>query len=103
VAELFNVSLGMVKKLLRQRKSLGNISPLHWRAGRLPTIFLRHREKMLEIIQTNPGTSLKEFRTALGLECSLTAIHNGLSRMGMTYKKQRIGSGHRTAKSLQKR
>ena len=33
VADRFDVSLGMVKKLLRQRKSLGTVAPLDYRCG----------------------------------------------------------------------
>ncbi len=38
VARRFEVSLGMVKKLLRQRSQIGTIEPLHHRSGRKPVI-----------------------------------------------------------------
>ena len=38
VAKRFCVSLGMVKKLIQKRRHLGDIAPLHWRAGRKPLI-----------------------------------------------------------------
>jgi hypothetical protein len=51
---------------------------------------------MREIIDSRPDATLAELREALGLECSLTAIHNALSGMGMT-KKRRSGRASRTA------
>src|SRR5450756_1105068 len=86
IAKRFCVSLGMVKKLIQQRKNIGDINPLHWRAGRKPTVTQRHKDRMLEIVRESPDTTLAEFREALGLGCSLTAIHNALSNIGMTYK-----------------
>jgi transposase len=46
VATRFRVSLGMVKKLLQQRRRLGDVAPLHHRAGRKPRILPAHREQL---------------------------------------------------------
>ena len=99
VAKRFCVSLGLVKKLIQQRRHLGNIAPLHWRAGRKPLFTEAHKDQMRAAIRRQPDTTLAEFRELLGLDCSLVAIHRVLVRMGMTYKKdasgQRAGpSGH---------
>ena len=103
VAQLFGVSLGMVKKLLHQRKRLGDIEPLHWRAGRKPVIFMRHMKKLLEVIGRNPEISLAELRVVLGLNCSLTTIHKVLDRWGMTRKNRRSWKTIPTGKALEKR
>ena len=103
VAKRFCVSLGMVKKLIQQRRHLGDIAPLHWRAGRKPLFTPGHREQMLAAIRRQPDTTLAEFRELLGLDCSLVAIHRVLARMGMTYKKRRSGPASRTARTSRKR
>ena len=103
VAKRFCVSLGMVKKLIQQRRHLGDIAPLHWRAGRKPLFTPEHREQMLAAIRRQPDTTLAEFRDLLGLDCSLVAIHLVLARMGMTYKKRRFGPANRTARTSRKR
>lgn len=103
VAKRFCVSLGMVKKLIQQRRHLGDIAPLHWRAGRKPLFTPEHREQMLAAIRRQPDTTLAEFRDLLGLDCSLVAIHRVLVRMGMTYKKRRFGPASRTARISRKR
>ena len=46
VADRFDVSEGMVKKLLSQRKHLGDISPQHHKSGRKPKIQAQHRLEM---------------------------------------------------------
>ena len=100
VAKLFGVSLGMVKKLLQQRKRVGDMAPLGWRAGRKPIIFMRHKIKLLEFLRMNPDATLKELRASLGLNCSLTAIHNALAKWGMTRKKRRHGPYGTAKKTL---
>ena len=90
------MSRGLVKKLIQQRRHLGDIAPLHWRAGRKPLFTPEHREQMLAAIRRQPDTTLAEFRDLLGLDCSLVAIHRVLARMGMTYKKRRSGLASRT-------
>ena len=103
VAKRFCVSLGMVKKLIQQRRHLGDIAPLHWRAGRKPLLTSAHKEQMEEAIRRQPDTILAEFRELLGVDCSLTAIHNVLAGMGMTYKKRRFARASRIAQTSKRR
>jgi len=88
VARRFRVSLGMVKKLLQQRRHHGDIRPRHHLAGRKPLIVAEHRDKMDLLLKKKPDLSLKELREALGLKCSLQAIHVVLVKMEMTLKKR---------------
>ena len=103
VAKRFCVSLGMVKKLIQQRRHVGDIAPLHWRAGRKPLFTEEHKEQMQAAIRRQPDTTLAEFRELLGLDCSLPSIHRVLVRMGMTYKKRRFGPASRTARTSRQR
>ena len=91
VAKRFCVSLGLVKKLIQQRRHLGDIAPLHWRAGRKPLFTEAHKDQLRATIRRQPDTTLAEFRELLGLDCSLVSIHRVLVRMGMTYKKNASG------------
>lgn len=99
VAQRFCVSLGMVKKLIQQRKQIGEIGPLHYRAGRKPLLTQRHKERMGALIEKRPDTTLAECRTALRLSCSLTAIHKALAGMGLTYKKRRSAPASRIVRT----
>jgi len=99
IAKQFCISLGMVKKLIQQRKRIGTIGPLHFRAGRKPTITLRHKDRLRELIRKRSDTTLAEFRSALRLSCSLTAIHKALAGMGLTYKKRHGAPASRTGQT----
>ena len=88
VAHRFRVSLGMVKKLLQQRRRTGDIAPRHHFAGRKPTILASHRSQIRSLLAKKNDLTLHELRQAMGLPCSLQAIHVVLGKMGLTYKKR---------------
>jgi len=88
IAARFRVSLGMVKKLLQQRRRTGNIAPRHHLAGRKPMILAAHRSKFRALLQKKNDLTLNELRAASGLRCSLQAINVVLGKMGLTYKKR---------------
>jgi transposase len=97
VAHRFRVSLGMVKKLLQQRRRTGEIAPRHGCSGRKPKILDRHRQHFRRLLAKQPDLTLGELRQAAGLTCTLPAIHYVLADMELTYKKnaarQRARSG----------
>ena len=96
IAHRFRVSLGMVKKLLQQRRRTGDIAPRHRFAGRKPMIVAVHRSQMRALLVKKNDLTLKELREATGLKCSLQAIHIVLGKMGLTYKKRRFGPASKT-------
>jgi transposase len=97
IAERFRVSLGMVKKLLQQRRKTGSIKARHHLAGRKKTIVAEHRIAIRRHLKQKPDMTLAELREALELECTLPAIHYVLVDMGLTYKKRRSAQPSRTA------
>jgi transposase len=88
VADRFRVSLAMVKKLLQQRRRTGDLGPRHRFSGRKPLILEEHRRRMRQVLGQHPDMTLSELRGAVGLACSLPAIHYALARMQLTYKKR---------------
>lgn len=98
IARRFCVSLGMVKKLLQQRRHTGSIQPRHHLAGRKKTILAEHRIAMRQHLQQKPDLTLAELRNLVGLECTLPAIHYVLIDMGLTYKKRRCAPPSKTEK-----
>lgn len=88
VARRYRVSLGMVKKLLAQRRSIGDIAPQHHRSGAKPKIQAAHRSRMRELLARKPDLTLAELREAVELDCTLPAIHYVLADMGLSYKKR---------------
>lgn len=89
IAIRFGVSLGMVKKLLQQRRRTGDISPRHRFSGRKALILPAHRQEMRALLRRKPDMTLREVRAALNLGCTLPAIHYALQKIGLTYKKRR--------------
>src|ERR1700748_1467532 len=98
VPRRFEVSYGMVKKLIQQRRHLGDIAPLHHRAGRKPQIGPGQRSQLRGLLAKKPDLPLKDLRKALGLDCTIQAIHYVLADMGLTYKKRRCGPVSRIAR-----
>jgi transposase len=96
IAHRYRVSLGMVKKLLQQRRHTGEIAARHYRSGRKPLILASHQRQMRSLLAKKPDLTLKELRAAVALECSLPAIHYALEKMGLRYKKRRSGRASKT-------
>jgi transposase len=103
VARRFRVSLGMVKKLIQQRRHTGEIGSRRHLCGRKPRILEAHRSQMRAILKKKPDITLKELREAVALDCTLPAIHYVLEDMGLTYKKRLSMPASRSAKMSPKR
>lgn len=99
VAHRFRVSLGMVKKLLAQRRKTGSIQARHHLAGRKKLIIGSHRKAIRHHLKVKPDMTLSELRSALELNCTLPAIHYVLVDMGLTYKKRHSAPPSRTGKT----
>ena len=100
IARRYRVSLGVVKKLIQQRRHTGDIRPRHYRSGRKPVIVDTHRRQLRTLLGKKPDLTLKELRQAVGLNCTLPAIHYVLDDMGLTYKKRRSGPVSRIGRTL---
>jgi transposase len=96
VARRFRVSLGMVKKLLQQRRRIGDLRPQHHRSGSKPRIVASHQHQLRTLLAKKPDLTLKELRAATRLDCTLPAIHYVLIRLGLTYKKRHSAPANKT-------
>ena len=103
VASRFGVSVGMVKKLLQQRRRWGDLRPQHHRAGRKPKIQAAERLQLRQQLTAKPDLTLAELRARTGLQCTLPAIHYVLVEMGLTFKKRRSGPQSRIGRTLSER
>lgn len=89
IADRYDVSLGMVKKLLQQRRQTGDISPRHRFSGPKPKITANHERQLKRLVRDHPDMTLEELRAAIGVSCTPQAIHYALGRMGLSLKKRR--------------
>ena len=100
IAQRFRVSLGMVKKLLQQRRHTGEIACRYDRCGRRPKIVAVHRQELRKLLSRKPDLTLEELRRAAQLDCTIQAIHYVLEEMGLTYKKRRSAPVNRIGRIL---
>lgn len=91
IAARYDVSLGMVKKLLQQRRRTGDIAPRHRYSGAKPKITPEHQRRLTQLVNNQPDMTLAELRDAIGVACTPQAIHYALARMGLSLKKRRCG------------
>jgi transposase len=103
IAHRYRVSLGMVKKLLQQRRRTGEIAPRHRYSGRKPLILTAHQRQMRALLGKKPDMTLKELREVMALDCSLPAIHYALEKMGLTFKKRHSGPASKTVQTSSER
>jgi transposase len=100
IAHRYRVSLGLVKKLLQQRRRTGDIAPRHRHSGRKPLIVPSHHRQLRSLLSRKPDMTLKELRAALQLNCTLPAIHYVLEKLNLTYKKRRSAPASKTGRTL---
>jgi len=99
IANRYCVSLGMVKKLLQQRRRTGDIAPRHRYSGRQPKILSSHHQQMRTLLGRKPDLTLRELRAAVALDCTLPAIHYALQKLGLTYKKRHSGPANKIVRT----
>jgi len=89
IADRYDVSLGMVKKLLAQRKKTGDIGDRHRFSGARPKITGAHKKKLRRLVQRQPDLTLEELRDAIEVDCTPQAVFYALEDLGLTLKKRR--------------
>ncbi len=102
IADRFDVSLGMVKKLLFRRKQSGEIGSWYTHCGRKPYFTEELRGQIKELIRKQKDITLEDIRESLELNCSLPAIHYVLRDLNLTFKKKRCTPASRSAKTWQR-
>ena len=75
VAEVFGVSLGLVKKILQQRRKFGHMRTLHANAGRKPKMTQERMDTLRVTIHKTPGLTLGQMREILGGLISATLLN----------------------------
>ena|SRR5277367_3571431 len=100
IAHRFRVSLGMIKKLLQQRRHTGDIAPRYRFCGRKPLIGVEHQKQLRALLARKNDLTLRELRAATGLNCSLQAINVVLGKLELTYKKRHSAPASKTGRTL---
>ena len=98
IANRFKVSLGLVKKLLAQRKNLGTIEPQYQNVGRKPAFDDENLKQLDKFLQKYADATLTEIQEHFSgsISCSLQAIANAIKRLEWRYKKNRYTPASKT-------
>ena len=97
IADRYEVSLGLVKKLLQQRRRTGDIAARHRFSGAKPKITVVHQRQFGRLLAEHPEMTLAELREAVGVSCTCQAIHYALGRMGLSVRRRRAVLPNKTA------
>lgn len=89
IAQRYDVSESMVKKLLKQRVKTGDIGARHSNSGRKCKIEAVHENQLRLLVKEQADMTLEELRDALELPVTPQAIFYALKRMGLSLKKRR--------------
>ena len=103
VARRFRVSLGMVKKLLQQRRKTGDIGHRHGHSGRKARVLPEYRDRLGKLVAAQPDLTLVQIKAELAMSCTVTAVHHALGALGLTYKKRRSMPPNRPGRTSSKR
>ena len=88
VAKRFRVSVGMIKKLLQQRRRTGQIEPRHRFSGRKARLLPERGQELKALVAKQPDLTLVQIKERLSLACTIPVIHQVLAKLGLTYKKR---------------
>jgi transposase len=80
VAERFEVSDSFIKKLLRRKRTTGEIAPVGHRGGQSKRLSDTHRKWLLKTVLANPDITLRDLREQLSNEHRIAASVPTLSR-----------------------
>lgn len=100
IATRFRVSVGYVKKILRQYRRTGKMEWIPHRPGRKPKFTPLIREQMRAWLKTQPDLTLAEIQGKLQqeehLKVSLPSLWVVLNHMGLRLKKSRSTPRNKT-------
>ena len=95
VARSYGIDITTFQRWLRRQRATGQTAPQP--RGHRPGAFDRAGLKRLEeCVRRTPDATLEQLREALGLACSLVAIHHALARLGYRFKKNAAGQRTRS-------
>jgi len=95
VAKQFSISPETVRRLLNLYRSTGSLSPKKCGTKRV-SILSQHEEAILEIVETNPDFTLREYceevQEKLGVSSNTSMMHRFLKHHDISLKKKLTGA-----------
>lgn len=81
IADRYGVSLGMVKKLLAQRKKLGMLEPQSHRCGRKSILSEQDLQWLRKTVEQGHDVTLEKLCRAYKKPCSVMTMSRGLQKL----------------------
>ena len=88
IAKLFQIHRSTLHRWIQRYKKTGKMVPLP-RGHNPPALNARQMQRLDKMLQSNADMTLRQLRNALGVSCSLVAIHYLTIRLNWRYKKKR--------------
>ena len=95
VARSYGIDITTFQRWLRRYRQAGQTAPLP-RGHRHAALEGAQLQRLDDLVQQTPDATLEQLRDALGVSCSLVAVHNTLKRLGYRFKKNSTGQRARS-------
>jgi transposase len=95
VARSYGIDITTFQRWLRRYRETGQTIALK-RGHRRAAVDATQMRWLEELVERTPDATLEQLREALGLSCSLVAIHHALGRLGYRFKKNPKGQRTRS-------
>ena len=103
LADVFQVSLSFLVRLLRRYRDTGSVAPKPHAGGPQPVLDDHALHELLRLVREQPDATLAELRDRLGIPCSLMTIARALRRQRISRKKKAGHAQQRDTPAVQAR
>ena len=87
IADLFQVSVAWIRRLLQRRRETGSLERRPHAGGHPPALDDVHRQRLVVLVAEDPDATLTELRARLRVAVSLGTLCRTLARLGLPRKK----------------
>jgi len=101
LADLFQVSLSFLVRLLRRHRDTGSVAPKPHAGGPQPLLDEHATQELIRLVRAQPDATLAELRDRLGIPCSLMTIARALKRQRITRKRKARRAQQRDTPAVQ--